>query len=677
MESPTQHDPHDPPDEQVLARIDLEGVRPARLWHRYSDGRLEAERFADWRDPFYHPRWAAGTDWAVVPDERDDARRYLLTRVGDRMLLAGDRHWRDLTVRAEVRQFFPFNVQPSVNLAYRPDCLSGLVLRVRDVRSYYLYCLENYDRVSLYRVEDDQLVALRQEHVPLDNQRFHRMEATCRGDRIACRLDGVELFSAQDGAYPAGWCGLRANSKAGFREVAVVADGPARAANLELRAARARALDALREQYPQPVLERQIPRPAPGPGALQLRRVDAGDAWGFFWLEQPAGAPERVHAADMEGQVLWTTPLEHAAAARPGSTGPKAYDIDHDGHDELLVSDGESIKILSGKTGQVLAARPFPEAAPLMGVPGTTAPIGYSYAVQFRPPPAPMDILLLDADPGGGRNVWCYDAGLELRWQKTLPFAFGHNMCFPDIDGDGAQEAMIGHCLLDGDGNLLWSIEAMHTMPCGAMGIHADSVVVGDLAGDGRLRLASVSGDDGVLFVDALTGRLLNRERLGHAQGVSAARYLSSEPGIQVLVGTRHRAYGIFGLYNGHGERLFRWQPDFVSQGGRPVNWRGDGEELLLLGSPESGQGLFDAYGRLVVPFDGDLGQVGAGAVVPHPFDFDGRDRLLAVGPERIAFFAPGRPLPAEQREVYWPARDYWRGSTIGVISHPRWVPRG
>ena len=668
---------HSDDDEGLLATINLEGVRPARLWHRYSDGQLERERFADWRDPFAHPGWQPHTEWSVVPDEHDPEGRYLLSRLGDRMLITGQRHWRDVTVRAAVRQFHSFNIGPSVNLAYRQDCLSGLALRVRDVRSYYLYCLENYDRVSLFRVEDDNLWRLRQEHIAIDPTRFHTLEAQCRGDRITCLFDGRVLFSARDDAYRSGWFGLRANGKAGFRDVAVVADADALQVNLDLRDARQRELVELREAYPQPVLERQIPRPASGPGTCQLRRVDADDAWGFFWLEQPADEPEGIAAVDMDGEILWSTRLEHPASARPGSAGPKAYDIDHDGHDELLVVDGDVVKILSGRTGEVTAARPFPEAGPLMGIPGGPAPIGYTYAVQFRPPPAPMDVLLLDADPGGGRNVWCYDHHLELRWHLLLPFHFGHNMCFPDIDGDGTQEALLGHCLVDGDGELRWSIEEMHYMPFGAMGIHSDSVVVGDLAGDGGLRLASVAGDDGVLFADATTGRLLCRERMGHAQGVSAARYLPDEPGIQVLAGTRHRAYGIFALYNGHGERLFRWQPDFVSQGGRPVNWRGDGEELLLLGSPDSGTGLFDARGRLVVPFAGDMAGVGAGGVTPHPFDIDGRDRLLAVTPDHLALFAPDRPLPADQDLVYLPARDYWRGSTIGVISHPGWVRRG
>ena len=666
-----------PSEKHVLAEIDLRDVTPTWLWHHYSDGSIEKERLSQWRDAFVHSHWQPNTYWAVFPDDRNEEERYLLSRLGDRMLLTGECDWRDYTITAGVRQFFAFNIAPSVNLAYRQDCLSGLVFRLRDVRSYYLYCLENHDRVTLYRVEDDNMWILGQEFVPIDRTYFHTLTAHCQGNRITCLFDGKQVFTTCDDAYPSGWCGLRANSKAGFRAVEVFADEPTWRVYLDTRQRRMRELDEARSHYPQPVFEREISRPLPGPGTLQLRRVDIHDAWGFFWLAEGPAGPVQVAAATMEGEMVWNTPLEGGREKSAVPAMPKAYDVDHDGHDELLLVDANKVKILSGRTGEVMAERPLPMAGPLMGVPGQPAPIGYLYAVQFRPLPAAMDIILLDADAGGGRNVWCYDSKLELRWHRLLPFPFGHNMCFCDVNGDGADEAMLGHCLLAGTGDLVWSVEEMHYLPYGAMGVHADSVVIGDLEGNGTLRLASVSGDDGVLFVDASNGKLLRRDRMGHAQGISAARYLKDEPGLQVLAGTRHRAYGIFTLYNGRGDRLFRWQPDLVNQGGLPVNWRGDGEELLLLRSPDSGYGLFDASGRLVVPFAGGLSEVGFGSVTPHPLGPDPRDRLLAVGPERIAVFGQDRPLPAGQKKIYHPRRDYWRGGTIGVISHPNWVDAG
>ncbi|MEW6751229.1 MAG: hypothetical protein AB1505_09665 [Candidatus Latescibacterota bacterium] len=658
-------------DERVLAGIDLAGVEATWLWHRYSSGAVEKERLGAWRDAFVHAHWQPHTYWAAVPDLERPGSCYLLCRLGDRMLLTGERQWRDYTVRAGVRQFHSFNISPSVNLAYRQDCLCGLVCRLRDVRAYYLFSLENYDRATLYRVEDDNLWVLGQEPVAIDRARFHRMSLACRGDRLVCAFDGRQIIAARDDAYPMGWAGLRANAKSGFRDVAVTTDEPGWQAYVQTRDRHARELDELRSRYPQPVLERHVPPPLTGSGSLQLRRVDAEDAWGFFWLTQGRHNPSQVAAATVDGQALWSAPLEGGDQESPFPASPKAYDVDRDGYDELVLIDAGKVKVLSGRSGELLAEAPMPLAGPLMGVPGQPAPISYHYAVAFRPAPAPLDIILLDGDAGGGRNVWCYDHQLRLRWHALLPFPFGHNMCFYDVDGDGRQEAMLGHCLLDGEGRILWSIEEMHYAPHGAMGIHADSVVIGDLEGNGTLRLASVSGDDGVLFVDARSGQLLRRDRIGHAQGISAARYLRDEPGIQVLAGTRHRAYGIFALYNGRGDRLFRWQPDLVNQGGRPVNWQADGEELLLLSSPDLGHGLFDAWGRLVVPFPAELAQ--AGGIIPHALADDPRDRLLAVGPGGIAVFGPDRLWPAGQERAYRPLRDYWRGGTLGVISHPAW----
>ncbi|MFH1566383.1 MAG: hypothetical protein ABIL09_00170, partial [Gemmatimonadota bacterium] len=135
-----------PAAERTLARIDLAGVTPTWLWHRYSDGSVEAGPLKDWRDAFCHPHWQPHTYWCVAPDEGEGP--YLLSKLGDRLLITGDRHWRDVTIRARVRQFFSWNISPSVNLSYRDACLNGLACRIRDVRSYYFLCLEDFDRVT-------------------------------------------------------------------------------------------------------------------------------------------------------------------------------------------------------------------------------------------------------------------------------------------------------------------------------------------------------------------------------------------------------------------------------------------------------------------------------------------------------------------------------------------------
>lgn len=660
-----------------LAAIDLKNARPAWLWNSYSDGSAERLYFEGWWDGLVHPRWGKGTYWKIELSQ--DGTPFLMSLLGDRMLLTGDRTWTHYRVSADVRQYHSLNINPSVNLAYRQACLNGLVARVRDVRSYYLYCLENYDRLTLYRVEDDSLVVLDQKFVHLDPTRFYRLDLWCSGSRIRCGFEGKHALEASDCSYLSGWCGLRANSKCGFRDIRVTADSDEWSAYLILRDREQRALEELRATYPAPAAEKRFVKPLQGPGQLIIRGGDAKSS-GFYWISDfRLGGRNSVAAATMDGEVRWLNrlegPLEHEDGTSLSSA--KSYPVRRSGCDDLLILDGGKVKLYAGENGELLAERPYPLAGPLMGHPGKPAPIGYAYAVQFRHPPAPMDIIILDADSGGGRNVWCFDSELNPRWTLHLPFAFGHNMFFSDVDRDGRDEAMLGHCLVNGDGEIVWSIDEMHYAPYGAMGIHADSVVIGDLEGNGTLRLASTSGDDGVLFVDARNGEILRRDRIGHAQGLSAARYVRDVPGIQVLAGTRHRAYGIFVLYDGRGNRLHRWQPDMLNQNGIPVNWRGDGEELLHLSSPLSGHGLFDWRGRLVVPFPEELARLEVGSVVVHPAGDDPRDRLIGVGEEDIVVWGPGAPLPADRRRIYNPRREYWRGRTIGVISFPGWVERG
>lgn len=658
-----------PHDCRTLARIDLEGVTPTCLWHSYSDGHVERERLAGWRDAFHHPRWNPHSRWRIESDEA--GRRILAVQYADAFMITGEKTWTDYTVTAGVRQYFPFNINPSVNLGYRQDCLNGVAVRIRDVRSYYLYCLENLDGVVLYKVEDDNLTVLAREWISVDRSRYYLLSITCRGDELICTLDERPVFRVRDASYPSGPCGLRSNSKTGFRDVRVTADTDAAAVNTRALGERQALIRQLRQSYAQPTVERQVPLPLGLPGSLQLRRFGAEAGWGFFWLASAKDGSGRttVAACEMAGEVHWTAELRNT---QRGSLAPKAWDVDHDGHDDLLVADGPALKVLSGSNGQLLAEVPFPHSGPLMGVPGETAPIMYMYAPQFRPHPAARDLILMDGDPGGGLNVWCYELNGTLRWHVTLPFRYGHNMYIADVDGDGCEEAMLGHCLVRGDGSIVWSVEEMRYEPLGAMGIHSDSVVMGDMAGDGSLRMAAVAGDDGVLLVDGATGKLLNRYRIGHAQGISAAKYVRDVAGLQLLAGTRHRAYGIFVLFDGNGQPLFRWQPDLVNQNGTPVNWQGDGEELLMLFSPDSGNGLFDWQGRLVVPFEGPL--TGTGNVIAHPVGDDPRDRLIAVRDDGIVICRPDRePRPVDGR-LYSPRREYWRGRTLGVISHEHWV---
>jgi hypothetical protein len=115
------------------------------------------------------------------------------------------------------------------------------------------------------------------------------------------------------------------------------------------------------------------------------------------------------------------------------------------------------------------------------------------------------------------------------------------------------------------------------------------------------MRVVYVSGGEGVVLVDGLSGEVINKQRIGHAQGVNVGKFVSDMPGHQIVVGTRRQNYGILCFLDGEGEVIGRFQPDYLSQGGPPINWHGNGTEYILLHSSAAVFGLWDRRGNYLV----------------------------------------------------------------------------
>ena len=236
---------------------------------------------------------------------------------------------------------------------------------------------------------------------------------------------------------------------------------------------------------------------------------------------------------------------------------------------------------------KVLADKRLPHAGPMMDVypseTGDRVHVWLIYFAQLRKRPAPMDVVLLDGDPSGGYNIWVFDDKLNQRF--TINFEqppFGHHAYFSDIDADGRDEILIGNRLVDGDGKILWTMEGAKTMDIYGPGRHADSVSIGwkgNNVSDGYFATFCV-GDDGLFLADAKTGKVYAHYLLGHVQGHSVGKFRKDVPGLQIICFTEHRGFGVNTIIDSRGNVLYRWQPDFRSEGGVTVNWKGDGEEF-------------------------------------------------------------------------------------------------
>ena len=103
------------------------------------------------------------------------------------------------------------------------------------------------------------------------------------------------------------------------------------------------------------------------------------------------------------------------------------------------------------------------------------------------------------------------------------------------------------------------------------------------------------------------------------------------------------------------------------------MNWTGDGQELMLLSTSMQALGMYDAYGRKVVPFPEDAPVTEAGQPYwpyrgnAQPLDLtgDARDEIILNHEGTLYIYTQDTPYPDGKR-IYAPIRKR-------DISSPHW----
>lgn len=218
-------------DEQILlAQIDLTGC-PSRKILDYNDPdkRLQEKFFAGWENPLeWGPK--AGkrpSSYRVVPD--GDLQVLEHHNKTGRCLTTGEPLWADYTIEAHARQLNGFT-QPSMDEPHAIVGLTGLMVRYQDLRRYYMFGMEGYERFVLYRREDESWLMLADWPNGVDRSRYYHLRVVCEGRRFECYVDGEQVFVAYDEKFDAGKVGIRTNTRSRMHGVRVTAPESARAA---------------------------------------------------------------------------------------------------------------------------------------------------------------------------------------------------------------------------------------------------------------------------------------------------------------------------------------------------------------------------------------------------------------------------------------------------------------
>lgn len=612
-------------------------------------------RYAGWHEPTLHWSWQ-GPNWRVGEDADGRFIEQLRDSRYNNTLIMADTEWR------RVRR-----VEVEVACA-RVTQEAGLVFAYSTALDYLCLHLDRGGMVKLSRREGEQFEVLAEARCFADAQHdgaggeWRRLGVRCERGKLVALLDGQPAFAVPWRVGLEGRLGLLANCPARFRALAV--DGrPARGGFV----VRASARDAQRRpegrttsktRYPEMRLVRKIPTPGFGT-ARQIRFGDlTGNRRPDIVLAQRApiegGAGYYsvgcLTALTPEGEVLWQSGTPTPQTPLAGDLAFQVNDIDGDGRNEVVAVRGFEIQVLDGASGKLKCSAPTPERPehhPLLkrSISYFGSPDGHEFprvvadSIRFADLAgrgAARDLLLKDRY----HHLWALSPDLTPLWSWVGNL--GHFPFAADLDGDGRDEVIAGYHWLTADGR---DLQSLH------LGDHADAIFAGDIQGWGEPKAVRAGGDDG-LIISGLQGDLLAVHH-GHVQRLSIANFRPDAPGLEYAICTYWGAPGIVALLDSTGKLLWSREHPVCGNTLQPVNWTGDGEELIYFSAHADCGGLYNWRGEPVVRFPAD-GHPELCSEVLDLFD-SGRDNLLVWDPERLWIYeasdaGQGRPAYGPRR---------------------------
>ena len=625
-----------------------------------------------WYDPitncyFRGPNWIVTNQDGVHVMEQMRVRNPLTHDVCS-TLVAGDKMWSDYTARVDVRPL------------YTGDEV-GLLLRYQTSLMHYAFFLCGGE-ARLYRVDKTERTLLASAQAAFSCDAFTRLEAVCEGPVLTCFVDGREVFRVEDSRYADGCIALAGYMPAQFADVRVSCGEQAYAAYIGRKADAELRVAKKRRQYAQPKLHKVIDLKDFG-SSRQIRfghLLGTDELFCVLAQHQKRVFKERycniscLTALSLEtGKVLWQWGEPSKLAVNQDTTCDlpfQVYDIDGDGVDEVIIARDFKLMILDGRTGETIR---------WVHTPYNTEPADEILGIEFKKHAfdrlnvdairivnvsgndRPRDIMIKDRYA----RLYVYNDQLELMWtfchNNTGHFPYAH-----DYDGDGKDEIFSCYNMIGSDGKLLWELPIPQD--------HTDEIIYGKIDPDREEMLAIVSGWEGFMLVDR-QGNILVRDINGHGQRISAANYCPELPGLQICTTTYWENQGIIYLYDCKGRELWHMEPSTNGNVIAPVNWQGDGTELILLNGNVKYGGMIDGEGDRVVVFPDD-GHPDMCAEVVNVTG-DARDEIVLWDHERMFIYTQDRACEIKDREYIPEKYPLYNSSNYrGEFSYARWTEK-
>lgn len=630
---------------------------------------------APWANAICHmDAWVAGEEDGKPYIEQHLAPNHLRMspKLFSPIFLTGEPEWGDYTVEASVR---PLSAAES----------AGLVFRYHTNRHHYVFNLQNGTQARLalrLPLEKTLRIAEWKElgvaDFPYDDTRYYRLKVECQGDKIRAFIDDKLVLSADSPELPLGKVGVAATAPARFQDFRVTVSPEAKKAIDGRIAARNAELAKLQADNPRPKVWKKFTTPGFGAG----RNVRFGDLDGDGVIDMliaqnvakvdgdKATEISCLTAVTMDGKVLWQVGKPDPRNGLLTCDTPfQVHDLDGNGYGDVVLVKDHKLQVLDGKTGKVKRSTLMPKIKDYPKVP--------------QPPPTswphqrdPGDSILFVNFSGNKKrteflvkdrywNFWVFDRNLKELWtgQGMLghyPFAYSG-----ESGTSGKDLLAIGYALWDSTGKQLWSVDQQ-------MKDHADSVAVGNFSGNPKEMPMHYycCSDDGFLLVDH-RGVVQQQHRVGHAQTACIGKFRTDLPGLQYACCNFWKNPGIITLLDHQGKILRQGEPIHSGSVMLPVNWRGDGQELILLSANSKEGGMVDAQLRRAVVFPEDGHPDLTCAVLD--LTGDARDEIVVWDTEKVWVYTQDRPF--EGKKLYAPLRnpDYNESNYRCTVSLPGW----
>jgi hypothetical protein len=582
------------------------------------------------------------------------------------VLIAGENEWADYTYQARVRP-----------LGF--DGVAGIAFRYQNNLQYYVLGLTGGDtvQINVQHLLTEKLGLPNWETVAsapfnYNTQEYYLLKVENQGPNIRAYINGNQVLEVSDAKYAAGKIGLSANIPARFQDVRVEASPPVKQ-DISMRIhQRNGQLAKLQAENPKPRLWRKFS--VEGFGAASNCRFSDLDGDGEMEMliaqniQTVSGdAFDEIScltAVKLDGKVLWQVGKPNPANALLTNDNPfQIHDVDGDGHNEVVTVRDFQIQILDGRTGKIKKWAWMPQAPKLPEKP----------ASGMRPYELEVGDSLFFVNVSGNRNrqeilvkdryqyFWIYNNKLELLWKGEGQT--GH--CPYVFDVDGYDRIMMGYSMWDHTGTKLWSHDT-------DLYDHADSIAVVNLAGNPREepRVFSTGSDEGFLMF-SYDGQIMKHLRLGHAQCSSVGKYRIDLPGLQFMMITFHGNVGVMALFDREGNIL--QTAELIHNGSKlvPVNWRGDGEEFVLLSSDAKYGGMINGRFERAVMFPDD----GHPVLTSFALDLtgDGRDEVVTWDEKSVWIYTQDGSFKGSK--MYAPVRNplYNMSNYSCIVSKPGW----